>query len=832
MKNKDDIGRGVTFVDVNVKQVNPNKTSEYLCNFLTLYFGTLGTVLLMVSSFDFDIDTGFVVIMTALLCLIPYMIFYIIKKKFFTYLIVSGLFFVFVAIFCRQIIESGAISINAIIKGISIPYKLNIPTLNIPAFGSIGDADMQLFVYLLIFVIAMVVGYVVFIRHSLILAMALPVSIAIFCISFDIIPSALSFVIVLAYLMSVLSMSTKPKLEINPTVPAIVFGMILAIFVVTYIFIPSFNYHRFIPFENVRLWAVDTFNPLNIDSLKNTDMAHGGINGGQLGTFDAIEYSNIDMFKLKAASNGGNLYYRSFYGASYSDNSWVELPSVYIQKYQKMFNIFLQKSIDTNVQTTTLLNIMDADEQLQKNMSDNTFNYETDVQKQEYNIEYLNASTKYWYIPYASTKLSSIKSSFDGYPVNNSKGICSGYSYNVENIDYSKIKGIVDSYNGDNAAMKAYVGWEAQYRDFVYDAYTYLPQDSLDDIKAEGKKHLVTTEAQKQAYINEVIQNFEANYKYTLTPGKVPEGKDFVEYFLNDSKKGYCTYFATAATLMFRAAGIPARYVEGYTVFDSNIKNGVQSSSFYYKKVNGELIKNVYPEYTITVKDSNAHAWVEVYEDGYGWVPIEVTPGMSVADQLIQNNLSTEQSTSVSTSITTKESTDADTSTESMDDLNDSISDSTDNGMNSDGRNSLLVILAATMILVITGMIAIWYLMYQKSKRSLSQLLSMKSDHSTNVQILEIYKYIERLCGFLKISKSDWMNYEDYAKYLDEKLKYFSECNIDAIINTVLMVRFGDCEALEEDALSVTVETYKLREMIYVNLRRIDKIKFRYIYKL
>jgi len=46
------------------------------------------------------------------------------------------------------------------------------------------------------------------------------------------------------------------------------------------------------------------------------------------------------------------------------------------------------------------------------------------------------------------------------------------------------------------------------------------------------------------------------------------------------------------------------------------------------------------------------------------------------------------------------------------------------------------------------------------------------------------------------------------------------------------MVRFGNCEALEEDALSVTVETFKLREMIYVNLRRIDKIKFRYFYKL
>ena len=76
------------------------------------------------------------------------------------------------------------------------------------------------------------------------------------------------------------------------------------------------------------------------------------------------------------------------------------------------------------------------------------------------------------------------------------------------------------------------------------------------------------------------------------------------------------------------------------------------------------------------------------------------------------------------------------------------------------------------------------------------------------------------------------MNYEDYAKYLNEKLKYFSECNIDAIIKTVLMARFGNCKALEEDALRVTVEAFKLRQMIYANLRRIDKIKFKYLYKL
>ena len=830
MKNKDDIGKGVTFVDINVKHVNPNKTSEYLCSFLTLYFGTFGTMLLLLSSFKFDIDIGLVIFMTFLICLIPYLTFYIIKKRFYIYLIVSGLFFVFVAIFCRQIIESGAISINTIIKGISIPYKLDFPMLNTPVFGGIGSADMQLFVYLLTFIVSMIVGHEVFIRHSLIAAMALPLSIALFCISFDVIPSVLSIVLVTGYLLSVLSMTTKPKLEINPTVPGIVFGMFFAIFIVICIILPNFNYHRFVPFESVRIWVMNTFDPLDIGNAKNTDRANGGINGGHLGEFDGIDYSNIGMLTLRAASNGENLYYKGFTGASYDNNSWGELPSVYVQKYQSLFDNLKRNNVDTNVQTTTLMNIMNADEQLQINVNDSMFDFQTDVQKQEYSVKYLNADKKFWYIPYASAKLSSIKSSADGYPVNNAYGDYDSYSYNVENIDYSKIKKLVDAYKGDNALMKAYVDWEAQYRKYVYDAYTYLPQNSLEEIKADGKKHTVTTEAQKQLYINQVIQNFTTNYKYSLEPGKVPEGKDFAEYFLNESKEGYCTYFATAATLLFRAAGIPARYVEGYTVFDSDISSGIKSSSFYFKSINNTLVKKEYSEYTITVRDSNAHAWVEVYEDGYGWVPIEVTPGMTATDHL--SNTSTDQSNTVSESTAAIKSSTASASTENIDNLNDATVISAENNMNSDVKNSLIVIFVVTMILVIIGMIMIWILMYRKARKSLRELLSMESNNSTNIQILAIYRYFERLCMFLEISKASWMDYEDYAKYLNEKLKYFSECNIDAIINTVLKVRFSNCEALEEEALQVTIETFKLREIIYSHLGRLEKIKFKYFYKL
>ena len=83
-----------------------------------------------------------------------------------------------------------------------------------------------------------------------------------------------------------------------------------------------------------------------------------------------------------------------------------------------------------------------------------------------------------------------------------------------------------------------------------------------------------------------------------------------MEYFLKENKKGYCVYYATAATLLFRSIGIPARYVEGMYVPKEELA----------KCAKGE---------EIAVPDRNAHAWVEIYDERYGFVPVEVTPGFN-----------------------------------------------------------------------------------------------------------------------------------------------------------------------------------------------------------
>ncbi|WP_410506255.1 transglutaminase-like domain-containing protein [Haloimpatiens sp. FM7315] len=105
--------------------------------------------------------------------------------------------------------------------------------------------------------------------------------------------------------------------------------------------------------------------------------------------------------------------------------------------------------------------------------------------------------------------------------------------------------------------------------------------------------------------IQKIKSYLSKNYKYTTDTFDLPKGKDFVDYFLFEYKKGYCTYFSSAMCIMSRIAGMPSRYVEGY-------------------KTNK---KNEYSAFT-SITNEEAHAWCEVLVDPYCdlWVVADPSP--------------------------------------------------------------------------------------------------------------------------------------------------------------------------------------------------------------
>ena len=161
-------------------------------------------------------------------------------------------------------------------------------------------------------------------------------------------------------------------------------------------------------------------------------------------------------------------------------------------------------------------------------------------------------------------------------------------------------------------AVNAY--WESFYRVFVHEEYTQLPDgfteaaepwlDQMDSLSLP-EPDLSDYPRQYQPVLRaalEIGQALAATTEYDTSTPFTPEGEDFVLWFLYDSQRGYCMHYASAAVLLLRCQGIPARYVSGFT---ATLDRPGQ----------------------VDVPDSAAHAWVEVYLDGYGWYPVEVTPG-------------------------------------------------------------------------------------------------------------------------------------------------------------------------------------------------------------
>lgn len=137
-----------------------------------------------------------------------------------------------------------------------------------------------------------------------------------------------------------------------------------------------------------------------------------------------------------------------------------------------------------------------------------------------------------------------------------------------------------------------------------FQGYFDLPQDLPQRVRDLA---LQLTMTQADPYDKAaVLEAYLRQFPYTLDVPAPPPGRDAVDFFLFDLKRGYCDYFASAMVVMARAAGLPARMVMGY-------------ASGTYDPASGKFI----------VRADNAHAWAEVYFPGAGWVEFEPTSSLS-----------------------------------------------------------------------------------------------------------------------------------------------------------------------------------------------------------
>jgi len=138
------------------------------------------------------------------------------------------------------------------------------------------------------------------------------------------------------------------------------------------------------------------------------------------------------------------------------------------------------------------------------------------------------------------------------------------------------------------------------YPEAIEERYTALP-DSVPDRVGEFTDNLTADAEGPYGTARTIEAWLEENKEYSLNVSR--RGENIADSFIFEMERGYCEYYATSMVVMLRSQGVPARYVVGYSTGQQVAEN------------------------TYQVRSLNAHAWVEVYFEGVGWVKFDPTPG-------------------------------------------------------------------------------------------------------------------------------------------------------------------------------------------------------------
>lgn len=454
--------------------------------------------------------------------------------------------------------------------------------------------------------------------------------------------------------------------------------------IICYIF-PIENYKRYEWQDSLLSYAED------ITGLKG-----GQSSGSQISSVGNMITDTEDLSKLGRleqqgkkvmrilTDEGGKMYLKRVSYANYSDNKWSILTEEQDSSRPQDYNSFTMAKSDT--EKSTSLSVITENKE------------------------------KIMYTPYFTKEIPDDFEIISDVLVKNDLELI---SYEIDYTPYSENEVYYSS------TSSSYY----DYKDFVYDAYTQLPDETREKLLEIGEQHDIYLpkyggdddsslyDYKTNAQYAELVKDFVSSCGYySLDAETMPKGEDFPVWFLTKAESGYCVHYAAAAAAMLRAYGVPTRYVTGYLV---NASAG---------------------EWTIVSSD-NAHAWAEYFDDEMGcWIPLEATPASFVPVQnsvtgetkATQNNSQTEPATTVSQSSTTAT---GETS------VAPSVGDNSDKENKSLGAFGIAIIVIVILLLLIASVLI---------RRKI--LLIIRDNHFSkgrnNSRAIYIYRHIESLGRF------------------------------------------------------------------------------------
>lgn len=280
------------------------------------------------------------------------------------------------------------------------------------------------------------------------------------------------------------------------------------------------------------------------------------------------------------------LYLRGFTGAVFSENVWQTLDSENLVKNRDLLYWLNLNAFTPDSQFAAAADSLE-------------------LTKNQIQIENTGACSQYLYVPFSLC---------DGtylYKENLNTG--GAFGDGVRSYSYQALTGGADAVtqtleflkNAEDTQVLQYRKAESAYRQIVLDQYLQIPDEAKELL---GK------------YWDELASKYDGIHNLTIQQGQecalrflgtcfpetgIPQGMELPL----DHLRGTSYQYATVAVLTMRYFGIPARYAEGYVITE-------------------QMAQKAEPGTAITVDSNCACAWAEIYQDGIGWIPVDLTPGL------------------------------------------------------------------------------------------------------------------------------------------------------------------------------------------------------------
>ncbi|HZK33647.1 MAG TPA: transglutaminase-like domain-containing protein [Tissierellaceae bacterium] len=328
-----------------------------------------------------------------------------------------------------------------------------------------------------------------------------------------------------------------------------------------------------------------------------------------------------------------------------------------------------------------------------------------------------------------------------------------------------------------NELMKSEISYK---RDDIIDIDKYLqiPDDKITQATRELTKDIVKdfdSDLEKAMAMEEYLRN---NYEYSLDVSMVPENHEFIDYFLFQEKKGYCTYYATTLAIMLRLEDIPSRYIEGY------------------------LAKELKEDGVYEVTQENAHTWVEAFIEPIGWIRLEATPAYPISprpEDSIDEGISEGIDNELDSTLPDREVLEEEGKIETQENLLNS-----DSGLDEDNavaelegniRKYFLIFLALVFSVLPLRLLFVFLKLKYKDFK-----INKLSDRK---KIIYLYNDILNLTKIMGYPQESGETHREYAERISFGFYYFDHKGIKEITEIFIKNKYGNSPVPKDDLLDM-----------------------------